>query len=78
MLIDRQTSGRLYPDYRLNLSIRFIDPKTNAEIGAIPSGPYAGNTWRFVNKLSAGLDEVSQKVKVEVTGAAKTRIHTAH
>ena len=57
-----------YNNYHLNLSIHFIDPNTNTEIGSIPARPYFGNDWGFVNYLKAALDEVSQKIKVEVTG----------
>jgi hypothetical protein len=59
-----------YNKYHLYLSIHFIDPKTNTEIGAIPSRPYFGNDWGLVNYLKAALEEVSQKIKVEVTGAS--------
>jgi hypothetical protein len=58
-----------YSKYHLNLSIHFIDPKTNAEIGALPARPYFGNDWGLVNYLKSALDEVSQKIKVEVIGA---------
>jgi hypothetical protein len=64
-------AGRLY------VSIHFIDPTTNAEIGAIPPGPYVGNAWRFVDKLRSALDEVSEKVKVELTRSPKPRTRTA-
>jgi hypothetical protein len=58
-----------YNDYHLYLAIHFIDPKTNAEIGSIPARPYFGNAWGFVNYLEAALDEVSQKIGIEVTGS---------
>jgi hypothetical protein len=57
-----------YSKYHLYLSIHFIDPKTNAEIGSLPARPYFGNDWGFVNYLKAALDEASQKIKVEVIG----------
>ena len=57
-----------YAHYHLSLSIHFIDPRTNAEIGSIPPRPYFGNEWGFVNYLKAALDEASQKIKVEITG----------
>src|ERR1039458_7153514 len=57
-----------YSKYHLYLSIHFIDPKTNAEIGSLPARPYFGNDWGFVNYLKPALDEASQKIKVEVVG----------
>ena len=59
-----------YNNYHLILSIHFIDPKTNAEIGSIPVRPYYGNDWGLRNYLKAALDEVGTKVQVEVTGEA--------
>jgi hypothetical protein len=59
-----------YNNYHLILSIHFIDPKTNAEIGTIPVRPYYGNDWGLRNYLKAALDEVGTKVQVEVTGEA--------
>jgi len=64
-----------YNQYNLYLSIHFIDPKTNTEIGAIPARPYFGNDWGFVNYLMAALDEVSQKIRVEVTGENHAKKH---
>ncbi|HXM39746.1 MAG TPA: hypothetical protein VN924_00755 [Bryobacteraceae bacterium] len=60
-----------YNKYHLYLSIHFIDPKTNAEIGSIPARPYFGNDWGFVNYLRAALEEVAQKIGVEVSGVWK-------
>jgi hypothetical protein len=57
-----------YSKYHLYMSIHFIDPKTNTEIGSIPARPYFGNDWGFVNYLRAALDEASQKIRVEITG----------
>jgi hypothetical protein len=56
-----------YNNYLLYLSIHFIDPRTNAEIGSIPARPYFGNAWGFANYLKAALDQAGQKIKVEVT-----------
>lgn len=60
-----------YNNYHLYLSIRFIDPKTNTEIGSIPARPYFGNAWGFVNYWNAALDEVSRKIGVEVIGSTQ-------
>jgi hypothetical protein len=57
-----------YENYHLILSMHFIDPKTNSEIGSIPARPYYGNDWGFKNYLIAALDEVCTKLQVEVTG----------
>jgi len=58
-----------YNKYHLYLSIHFIDPKTNTELGFIPARPYFGNDWGFVKYLKSALDEASQKIKVEVTNS---------
>jgi|SRR5580658_1211484 hypothetical protein len=60
-----------YDNYHLILSIHFIDPKTNAEIGSIPTRPYYGNDWGLKNYLKAALDEVGTKLQVEVTGESQ-------
>src|SRR5271157_403953 len=59
-----------YNNYHLILSIHFIDPKTNTEIGSIPVRPYLGsaNIWGFKPYLEAALKEVGTKLQVEVTG----------
>jgi hypothetical protein len=57
-----------YDNYHLILSIHFIDPKTNAEIGSIPTRPYYGNDWGLKNYLKAALDEAGKKLQVELTG----------
>jgi hypothetical protein len=57
-----------YSKYHLHLSIHFIDPKTNTEIGVIPARPYFGNDWGLVNYLKNAEDEISQKIKVEIMG----------
>jgi hypothetical protein len=64
-----------YNEYNLYLSIHFIDPKTNTEIGSIAARPYFGNDWGFVNYLMAALDEVSKKIRVEVTGEDHSKKH---
>lgn len=59
-----------YNEYHLFLSIHFIDPKTDAEIGAIPVRPYYGNDWGLRGYLNEALKEVGVKLNVEVTGVA--------
>jgi hypothetical protein len=67
-----------YNNYHLYLSIHFIDPKTNAEIGSIPARPYFGNAWGFVNYLNAALGEVSEKIGVEVAGGTQQSKRKPH
>ena len=62
-----------YSKYHLYLSIHFIDPKTNTEIGSIPARPYFGNDWGLVNYLKNALGEVSQKIKVEIVGGEQQK-----
>jgi len=57
-----------YNKYHLYMSLHFIDPKANTELGVIPVRPYFGNDWGLVNYLKAALDEASDKVKVEILG----------
>ena len=57
-----------YDNYHLYLSMHFIDPATNQEIGSLPVRPYFGNDWGLVNYLKSALDEASQKIKVEIVG----------
>lgn len=52
------------------LSIHFIDPKTNAELAAIPVRPYYGDGRGLAGDLKAALEEVGRKLQVEVTGEA--------
>jgi hypothetical protein len=59
-----------YDHYHLVLSIHFIDPKTNTEIGKIPARPYYGDDWGLKGYLNWALKEVGTKLAVEVTGAA--------
>jgi hypothetical protein len=55
--------------YGIRLSIHFIDPKTNTEIGTIPSHLYYEKRWfKFQLYMRAALDEVSAKLQAEVTG----------
>jgi hypothetical protein len=58
----------VYDDYYLYVSLHFIDPKTNSEIGTIPVRAYYGNDWGFENYLRAALDEVGVKIQVEILG----------
>jgi hypothetical protein len=62
-----------YNNYHLILSIHFIDPKTNVEIGTIPVRPYYGNDWGLKNYLKAALDEVGTKMQVEVAGELQAK-----
>jgi hypothetical protein len=57
-----------YDNEHLVLSIHFIDPKTNGEIGSIPVRPYYGDGHNVTEYLKAALDEVGVKLGVEVTG----------
>lgn len=57
-----------YDNEHLILSIHFIDPKTHAEIAAIPVRPYYGDGHNVAEYLKAALDEVGTKLQVEVTG----------
>jgi hypothetical protein len=59
-----------YDHEHLILSIHFIDPKTNAELAAIPVRPYYGDGHDIKEYLKAALDEVGTKLQVEVTGTA--------
>jgi hypothetical protein len=55
--------------YGIRLSIHFIDPKTNTEIGSVPSALYYEKRWfKFQLYMRAALDEVSSKLRAEVTG----------
>jgi hypothetical protein len=54
----------------LILSIHFIDPRTNAELAAIPVRPYYGDGRGLTGDLKAALEEVGTKLQVEVTGDA--------
>ena len=57
--------------YGIRLVIQFIDPKTNAEIAAIPSHLYyEKREWKFQLYLQAALEDIAKKVAVEVTGTA--------
>jgi hypothetical protein len=56
-----------YDNYHLILSIHFIDPKTNTEIGSIPGRPYYGNDWGLKNYLNEALKQVADKLRFEVS-----------
>lgn len=56
--------------YYIYLSIRFVNPKTNSEIASIPLRAYSGSIGGFERHLRTALDEVGQKIQVEVTGVA--------
>lgn len=59
-----------YDNYHLFLSIHFIDPKTNTEIGLIPVRPYFGDEWGLRGYLNYALKEVAKKLEVEITDVA--------
>lgn len=53
--------------YGIKLSIHFIDPKTNAEIGSIPTHLYRRKRmFQFAKYMTGALEEVGQKIEVEV------------
>ncbi|HET9406109.1 MAG TPA: hypothetical protein VFO39_02625 [Candidatus Sulfotelmatobacter sp.] len=53
--------------YFVYLSIHFIDPKTNSEVGSIPVRPYSGRlASTFERYIRTALDNVCEKIKVEV------------
>jgi hypothetical protein len=60
-----------YEHYHLIIGIHFIDPKTNTEIGMIPARPYYGNDWGFKGFMNAAVENVCEKVQVEVTGVRR-------
>jgi hypothetical protein len=60
-------------DYRLRLSVRFIDPKTNSEIASIPLKKYTGRLCGLVSCLHKELEEVGSKLQLEVTGDTKKK-----
>jgi hypothetical protein len=62
-----------YNNYHLILSIHFIDPKTNTEIGVIPVRPYYGNDWGLRGFLTEALKEVGTKLQVEASGEFQTK-----
>jgi hypothetical protein len=57
--------------YGIRLAIHFIDPKTNTEIASIPTRLYSEKRWfKFQLYMRAALDDVGEKIQVDVTGAA--------
>jgi hypothetical protein len=58
-------------DYRLRISVHFIDPKTNSEIASIPLEKYTGRLCGLVSCLDKELDEVGRKLQAEVIGKPK-------
>ncbi len=59
--------------YRLHLSVRFIDPKTNQEIASIPLEKYTGRLCGLVSCLDKELDEVGRKLQLFVAGDTKKK-----
>jgi hypothetical protein len=62
-----------YDKEHLVLSIHFIDPKTNAELAAIPVRPYYGDGHNVPEYLKAALDEVGVKLQVEITNQTPSK-----
>lgn len=60
-------------NYRLFLSIHFIDPKTNSEIASIPARTYAAGLCGLVGCLEEELDKVGAKLQTEVEGKPKVK-----
>jgi hypothetical protein len=58
-------------NYRLLVSIHFIDPKTNAEIASIPARTFGGSLCGLVDCLEQELDKVGAKLQTEVEGEPK-------
>jgi hypothetical protein len=58
-------------NYRLLVSIHFIDPKTNSEIAAIPARTFGGSLCGLVDCLEQELDKVGAKLQTEVEGQPK-------
>jgi hypothetical protein len=60
-------------DYRLRVSVHFIDPKTNSEIASIPLEKYTGRLCGLVSCLDKELEEVGSKLQLHVTGDTKKK-----
>jgi hypothetical protein len=60
-------------DYRLRVSVHFIDPKTNSEIASIPLKTYTGRLCGLVSCLDKELEEVGRKLQLDVTGDTKKK-----
>ncbi|MGB9204027.1 MAG: hypothetical protein WCB94_08620 [Terriglobales bacterium] len=60
-------------DYRLRVSVHFIDPKTNSEIASIPLKKYTGRLCGLVSCLDKELEEVGGKLQLNVTGDTKRK-----
>ena len=60
-------------DYRLRVSVHFIDPKTNSEIASIPLEKYTGRRCGLVSCLNKELEEVGRKLQLDVTGDTKKK-----
>jgi hypothetical protein len=60
-------------DYRLRVSVHFIDPKTNSEIASIPLEKYTGRLCGLVSCLDKELEEVGSKLQLDVTGNTKKK-----
>jgi hypothetical protein len=54
--------------YLLHLSIHFIDPKTNAEIGSLPLKTYKAHVCGLERCMDKELDKVSEDLQKEFAG----------
>ena len=55
-------------DYRLRLSVHFIDPKTNSEIASIPLKKYTGRLATLWSCLDKELEEVGSNLQLRRYG----------
>lgn len=60
-------------NYRLYLSIHFIDPKTNSEIASIPARTYVAGLCGLVGCLEDELDKLGTKLQTEVQDKPKVK-----
>jgi len=54
-------------EYRLHVTIHFIDAKTGAEIGLVPNDRYTGRVCGLVGCLEKSLSKVGEVLRVEIT-----------
>ncbi len=59
-----------YDNYTLTLAIHFIDPKSGQEIGLIGAHPYSGSTKGPRGSFAVALQQVGQKLHVEIAGTS--------
>src|SRR5208337_5252332 len=56
--------------YRLHISVHFLDPKTNNELGSIPLERYGAHFCTLSTCLDKELDEVSSEMEKQLAGGA--------